>query len=248
MDKAVRASPDGYTFVLGADSPAAIAKLVNPAAVRYNTLKDLVPVALITMAPIVIVARPGLQANNLADVLQLARERPGQLSYAISGVGTVLHLAMERIKAQSETEMVHAPYRGGSQVVAVGDRVDPAVLISVAATPQILSQSVKGIAITDAKRAPSLPDLPAVAETEGFEGFDMVAWTGLFAPVKTPTAIVERMNREVAQVLSLQDVRSKLAEGGAEPGKGNVTDFTRFVQAESDHYASIVKAANIKQR
>lgn len=249
MEKAVRSAADGYTFVLGADSPAAIARLVNPGAVRYDTLKDLAPVALVTTAPMVIVARPGLQANNLADVLRLAREKPGQLSYATSGVGTVLHLAMERIKEQSKTFMVHVPYRGGSQVVAdvVGNRVDLAVLISVTAAPQIQSKALKGIAITDDQRTPSLPDLPTVAETEGFKGFDMVSWTGLFAPAKVPPAIVERMNREVAEVLLMEDVRAKLAEGGATPGKGSAAEFTRFVQTETARYAAIVKAANIKE-
>ena len=249
MDKVVRAAPDGYTFVMGADSPAAIAKLVNPGAVRYDTLKDLAPVALTTTAPMVIVARPGLPVSNLADVIRLAREKPGQLSYATSGVGTVLHLAMERIKEQSKTSMVHVPYRGGSQVVAdvVGDRVDLAVLISVTAAPQILSKALKGIAITDDQRAPSLPDLPTVAETDGFKGFDMLAWTGLFAPAKTPAAIILQMNSAVNDVLAMQDVQSKLADGGATPGKGTVADFTRFVRTESERYAAIVKAANIQQ-
>ncbi len=249
MEKTVRAAPDGYTFVLGADSPAAIARLVNPSAVRYHTLKDLAPVALVTTAPMVIVARPGLQAKTLADVIRLARQKPGQLSYATSGVGTVLHLAMERIKEQSKIFMVHVPYRGGPQVVAdvVGDRVDLAMLISVTAAPQIQSKALKGIAITDDKRSASLPDLPTVAETEGFKGFGMVSWTGLFAPAKTPPTIVERMNREVAEVLGMEDVRSKLADGGATPGKGSAADFTRFVQTEGARYAAIVKAANIKE-
>lgn len=249
MEKTVRAAPDGYTFVLGADSPAAIARLVNPGAVRYDTLKDLAPVALVTTAPMVIVARPGLQANNLADVIRLAREKPGQLSYATSGVGTVLHLAMERIKEQSKIFMVHVPYRGGSQIVAdvVGERVDLALLISVTATAQIQSKAVKGIAVTENHRMPSLPDLQTVAETAGLKGFDMVSWTGLFAPGKTPPAIVERMNREVAEVLAMEDVRAKLADGGATPGKGSAAEFTRFVQAETARYADIVKAANIKE-
>ena len=249
MDKVVRSAADGYTFVLGADSPAAIAKLINPGAVRYDTLKDLAPVALVTTAPMVIVARPGLPVQNLADLIKLAREKPGQLSYATSGVGTVLQLAMERIKEASKTDMVHVPYRGGSQVLSdvVGDRVDLAMLISVSAAPQILSKAVKGIAITDDTRAPSLPDLPTVAETEGLKGFDMVAWTGLFAPGKTPPAIVEQMNSAVNEVLAMEDVRSKLADGGAQPGKGTAADFTRFVQTESERYSAIVKAADIKQ-
>jgi len=165
MEKAARAAPDGYTLVLGADSPAAIARLVNPAAVRYDTLKDLAPVGLVTTAPMLIVARPGLPANNLADVLRLAREKPGQLSYATSGVGTVLHLAMERVKEQSKTFMVHVPYRGGAQIVTdvIGNQVDLAVLISVTAAPHIHSKKLKAIALTDDQRLPSLPDVPMVA-------------------------------------------------------------------------------------
>lgn len=249
MEKAAKAAPDGYTLVLGADSPAAIARLVNPAAVRYDTLKDLAPVGLVSTAPMVIVARPGLPANTLADVVRLAREKPGQLSYATSGVGTVLHLAMERVKEQSKTFMVHVPYRGGAQIVTdvIGNQVDLAVLVSVTAAPHIQSKKLKGIALTDDHRMPSLPEVPTVAETAGFKGFGMVSWTGIFAPAHTPPAVVERLNRELAEVLRMDEVRAKLVDGGAAPGKGSAADFTRFVQAESARYAAIVKAANIKE-
>jgi tripartite-type tricarboxylate transporter receptor subunit TctC len=248
VEKAVKAAPDGYTLVLGADSPVAIAKLVNPAAVRYDGLKDLAPVGLVTTAPMVIVARPGLAANNLADVIRLAKEKPGQLSYATSGVGTVLHLTMELIKEQSKTYMVHVPYRGGAQIVTdvIGNQVDLAMVVSVTATPHIQGKKLKGIAVTEAHRLPSLPDLPAVSESAGFKGFDMVSWTGLFAPAQTPPALVERLNRELMEVLHSEEVRSKLAEGGATAGSGSATDFTRFVQKEQARYAAIVKTANIR--
>jgi tripartite-type tricarboxylate transporter receptor subunit TctC len=248
VEKAVKAAPDGYTLVLGADSPVAIAKLVNPAAVRYDGLKDLAPVGLVTTAPMVIVARPGLAANNLADVIRLAKEKPGQLSYATSGVGTVLHLAMELLKEQSKTYMVHVPYRGGAQIVTdvIGNQVDLAMVVSVTATPHIQGKKLKGIAVTEARRLPSLPDLPAVAETTGFKGFDMVSWTGLFAPAQTPPAVVERLNRELMEVLRSDEVRNKLAEGGATAGSGSALDFSRFVQIEQARYAAIVKAANIR--
>ncbi|MFZ4478730.1 MAG: Bug family tripartite tricarboxylate transporter substrate binding protein [Rhodoferax sp.] len=248
VEKAVRAAPDGYTLVLGADSPVAIAKLVNPAAVRYDGLKDLAPIGLVTTAPMVIVARPGLAASNLADVIRLAKEKPGQLSYATSGVGTVLHLTMELLKEQSKTYMVHVPYRGGAQIVTdvIGNQVDLAMVVSVTATPQIQGKKLKGIAVTEARRLPSLPDLPAVAETTGFKGFDMVSWTGLFAPAQTPPAVVERLNRELMEVLRSDEVRHKLAEGGATAGTGSALDFSRFVQQEQARYAAIVKTANIR--
>ncbi len=248
-EKAVRATPDGYTFLLGADSPVAIAKLINPAAVRYDGLKDLAPVGLVTTAPMVIIARPDLPANTLAEVIKLAREKPGQLSYGTSGVGSILQLAMETIKTESKTFMVHVPYRGGAQIVTdvIGKQIDLAVVISVTGTPHILDKRVKGIAVTDGKRIPSLPGVATVAETPGFKGFDMVSWTGLFAPVRTPPAIMERLNRELMEVLRADDVRAKLAEGGATGGSGSAADFARFVQKEQARYVSVVKAANIRE-
>ena len=249
IDKAVKAAPDGHTLVLGADSPVAIARFVNPAAVKYDALKDLTPVGLATTAPMVIVARPGLSAGNLADVIRIAREKPGQLSYATSGVGTVLHLAMEMIKNQSKTFMVHIPYRGGAQIVTdvIGNQVDLAMLVSVTATPHIIARRLKGIAVTDERRLAALPEVPAVAETTGFKGFVIVSWTGLFAPAHTPAPIVARLNRELMDVLRSDDVRARLAEGGALPGAGSAADFARFVAKEESRYGAIVKAANIRE-
>lgn len=247
--KAVQAAPDGYTLVMGADSPMAIARLVNPVAVKYDTLKDLAPVGLVNTAPMVLVARPGLPANTLAEVLKLAREQPGKLSYATSGIGTVLHLAMELIKDQGKVFITHVPYRGGAQIVTdvVGNQVDLAMLVSVTATPHILAKKMKGIAVTDDKRLATLSDVPVVAETPGFKGFDVVAWTGLFAPAQTPPAVVERLNRELNEVLRSDEIRGKMQEQGAIGGKGSAAEFAAFVQREQDRYARIVKAANIKE-
>ena len=247
--KAAHAAPDGYTLVLGADSPVAIARLVNPAAVKYDPLKDLAPVGLVTIAPLVLVARPGLPANTLAEVLKLAKQNPGQLSYATSGIGTVLQLAMELIKDQGKVFITHVPYRGGAQIVSdvVGNQVDLAILVSVTATPNILARKMKGIAVTEGKRLPTLPDVPAVAETPGFKGFDVVAWTGLFAPAQTPPAVVERLNRELNEVLRSDEVRGKMQEQGAIGGSGSAVQFAVFVQREQERYARIVKAANIKE-
>jgi tripartite-type tricarboxylate transporter receptor subunit TctC len=247
--KAVQAAPDGYTLVMGADSPIAIARLVNPAGVRYDAQKDLLPVALVNTAPLVLVARPGLAANGLADVLKLAREQPGKLSYATSGVGTVLQLAMEAIKERASVDIVHVPYRGGAQIATdvAGNQVDLAMLVSISATPQVLGRKMKGIAVTSEQRLPSLPDVPTVAESAGLQGFGFVSWTGLFAPAKTPPAIVERLNQELDEVLKSADMRAKLAEQGAAPGGGGAAQFGAFVQREQARYERIVKAANIRE-
>ncbi|MDB5945695.1 MAG: tripartite tricarboxylate transporter substrate binding protein [Ramlibacter sp.] len=247
--KAAAAAPDGYTLVMGADSPMAIAKLINPVAVRYDTLKDLAPVGLVNTAPMVLVARPGLPANNLADVIRLARAQPGKLSYATSGIGTVLHLAMELVKDQAKVFITHVPYRGGAQIVSdvVGNQVDLAMLVSVTATPNVLAKKMKAIAVTGDKRLPTLPDVPTVSETPGFKDYAVVAWTGLFAPAHTPPAVVERLNRELDEVLRSEEMRAKMQEQGAVGGSGTPADFARFVAREQERYARVVKAANIRE-
>lgn len=247
--KAVGAAGDGYTLVMGADSPIAIARFVNPAAVKYDAAKDLAAVGLVNTAPMVLVARPGLPANNLAEVLKLARAQPGKLSYATSGVGTVLQLAMEQVKDQAKVFITHIPYRGGAQIATdvIGNQVDLAMMISISATPHILAGKMKGIALTDDKRLPTLPNVPAMAELPEFKGYDMVSWTGLFAPVKTPAAIVERLNRELNEVLKADDVRARMLEQGAIGGSGSAADFSKFVQREQTRYARIVQLANIKE-
>ena len=121
------------------------------------------------------------------------------------------------------------------------------MLISVTATPGILAGKMKGIAVTDERRLPTLPQVPAVAESAGFKGFDIVSWTGLFAPARTPAAVVERLNHELNEVLKSDEVRAKLQEQGALGGSGSTADFARFVQREQARYAQIVKTANIRE-
>lgn len=247
--KTVQAAPDGYTIVLGADSPIAIARLVSAASVKYDALKDLAPIGLVTTAPMIIIARPGLPVNSLADVLQLARAQPGKLSYGTSGIGTVLQLAMEMVKEQAKVDIVHVPYRGGAQIVndVIGNQLDLAILVSITAVPHVRSKQVKGIAVTDDRRLASLPDVATVAESPGFKSFDVDAWTGLFAPAHTSPAIVERLNGELGEVLRSEEVRDKLGEQGAIPGSGSASAFANFVEHEQVRYARIVKAANIKE-
>lgn len=246
--KAGQAAPDGYTLVLGVDSPIAIARLVNPAAVKYKS-QDFAPIGLISTAPMVLMARPDLPANNVGELLALARAEPGKLTYATSGIGTVLHLAMETIKQQAKVDLLHVPYRGGAQVLTdlMGGQIDLAMLASGSAIPAVLGKKVKGIAITDGKRLQTLPDVPALAESPEFKNFNMTAWTGLFAPAGTPPAIITRLNRELNDVLQSADVKTQLAQQGVIPGTGSAEDFAAFVKSEEQRYERIVKSANIAE-
>jgi tripartite-type tricarboxylate transporter receptor subunit TctC len=159
VTKTVHAPPDGYTILMGADSPISIARFVTPATVKYDSLRDLAPIGLVNAAPMMIVGRPGLPANDFAGLLKLARSQPGKLSYATSGVGTVLHLAMERVKQQAAIDVVHVPYKGGAQIITdlIGNQIDLAMLVSVSAVPHVKAGKLKTFGITSAKRMPSAP-------------------------------------------------------------------------------------------
>jgi tripartite-type tricarboxylate transporter receptor subunit TctC len=249
VTRAVQAAPDGYTLVMGADSPISIARLITPSTVPYDGLKDLAPVALVNSGPMMLVARPGLQVQNFSELVKLARAQPGKLNYGTSGVGTILHLAMERVKQQAKIDVVHVPYKGGAQAMneILGDQLDLAMLVAVSTVPQVRTGKIKGIGVTSRERLPSAPDVPALAEVPELKGFDMEVWIGVFAPAKTPAPIVERLNREITEAINSPDLRAKFEEQGARPGKGSAADFAAFLQREQASYERIVRAAGIKE-
>ena len=247
--KAVNAAPDGYTLVAGPDSAIAIGKLINPAAFKFDPLKDLAPVGMLNTAPMVLVARPGLQVQSYADFVKLAKAAPGKYNYATSGVGTVLQLAMELLKEKSGIYVTHVPYRGGAQIATdvIGNQVDLAMLVSTSAIPHVNGNRLKALGVTGSKRLDALPNVPAFDEMPGLKGYSMVSWTGIFAPAATPKAVVERLNQELNAVLKEPEVRAKLTEQGALPGSGSAEELGRFVQAEYARNQKIVQAANIKE-
>jgi tripartite-type tricarboxylate transporter receptor subunit TctC len=249
LGKAAAAQPDGYTLVAGTDSAMAIGKLVNPAAYRFDPLQALAPVAMLNTAPLVLVAGPRVQARTYAEFVREAKAKPGNLSYATSGIGTVLQLAMELLKERSGIFVTHVPYRGGAQIATdvIGGQVDVAMLVSTSAIAQVQAGRLRALGVTSPKRLESLPDVPAFAEMPGLKDYAMVAWTGVFAPAGTPPAIVRRLNEELNAVLKEPEVVAKLREQGAVPGSGSAEQLGAFVRAEAQRYEQIVKRANIKE-
>ena len=247
--KAAAAAPDGYTIVAAPDSTIAIGKLVNPAAYKFDPLKDLAPVGLLNTAPMVLVARPGLPVNSYTDFVKLAKASPGKYSYATSGVGTVLHLATELLKQRSGIFVTHIPYRGAAQIATdvIGEQVDTAMLISAGALPgYIQSGKLKALGVTGTKRLESLPGVPTFDEMPGLKGYNMVAWTGIYAPARTPAPIVARINQELNAVLAEPEIRAKLQEQGALPGSGSAEELGRFAQAEYARNQKVVQGVNFK--
>ncbi|NUO86612.1 MAG: tripartite tricarboxylate transporter substrate binding protein [Cupriavidus sp.] len=246
--KVVKAEADGYTLLMGSGSEVSIARLTNP-AVRYDGEKDLAPVTFVGTQPMVLVGKPGLPAKNAAELITLAKAQPGKLSYASSGVGTPLNLAGELIKQQGRVEITHVPYKGASAMATdlLGGQIDLAGMVLSSALPHIQANRVQAYGVTNARRSPVAPNVPALAETTALKGVDMGVWFGLMGPASLPKPVVERLNTEMQAVLAMPEVKKKLAEAGVEVAPGNPAQFGSFIRRETGRYRTIVQTAGIQQ-
>lgn len=244
--KTVRAKADGYTILLGSGSEILINKLINPKT-PYDATKDLTPLAFVGTGPMVLLAKTSLPASTVSEVLALARAKPDSLSYASAGNGTPMHVAGELLKIRGNVSMVHVPYKGAAPALTdlIGGQVDLGVSTLSAALPYIRSGKVKAIAVTTAKRADLAPDIPAIAETKGLEGFDLGVWFGLFAPAGTASDVTRRLQAEAQAVLQDPAVRKRLAEVGITPSGASGEALAKFMTAETDTYRKVVEAAKI---
>lgn len=244
--RAVRAAPDGYTMLVGSGSEILINKVINP-KLSYDGIRDLTPVTFIATGPMVLVGKPGLPPANVPDLIQYARSRPGALSYASAGNGTPMHVAGELLKMRAHIEMTHVPYRGASPALVdvMGGQVDLAVSTLSAAQPYIRSGKLKAYGVTGAKPSELAPDLPALGQVKGLEGFDLGVWFGLFLPAKTPSDIERKVEAATQQVMADPAVRRKLADLGLSASGASADALRKFMAAEVEKYQAVVKAAHI---
>lgn len=246
--RAARAEPDGYTLLFSVESTMAIAKLVQPTVVQYDSQKDFAPITMIGDAPLVLAGKKELPANSIAELMVLLRANPGKYSYASSGVGTSLQLAGEMINIEGNVKMVHVPYRVGAQMVTdlVGNQIDLAVLPLVMALPNYRSGNIKIFGITEPARSQLAPDLPTLGEVPDLKNVQVTVWFGLFAPAKVDPAIVTRLHTEIAALLKDPDMQKRLFDVNLRVVGSSPQEFAKFLANEIDKFAVIVKAANIK--
>ena len=241
-----QAAPDGYTLVLGFDGTMVINPWVFP-NIPFDTVKDFVPVTKLGDATLIMVAHPSVAANNMKELIALAKTKPGTLSYGTSGTGGTPHLAGELLNQRAGISLVHIPYKGGGQ--AVGDVVGgqiPLVYTAIASAQQyVKSGRLKALGVSGAKRSSSLPDVPTFVES-GLEGFVVDSWVGIFAPAKTPRAIVDRLQRELAAILATAEVRERYAVLGIDPVGNTSEQFGEQVRADLAKWEKVVKQANIR--
>lgn len=248
VSKLINAKPDGYTLVMGFDGPVSVAQLVNK-AVKYNAEQDLAPIGLVSIAPVVLMARPGLPAKSMQELIEMAKAKPGTVTYGTSGVGTVLHLAMEMVQERAGVQMVHVPYKGGAQITndVMGGQVDTGYMVTTSATPLVNQGKLQALGVTSAQRIASIPNVPTFAETPVLSGLEINTWTGLFAPKGTPAPVVQRLATELAAVLQQPEVQQRLKDGGATPSTLTGDAFAQFLKKEKATYAAIVQSAKIEQ-
>ncbi|MBA2965346.1 MULTISPECIES: Bug family tripartite tricarboxylate transporter substrate binding protein [Ramlibacter] len=241
-----KAAPDGHTLVLGVTGSHGINVSLFP-ALPYHPLRDFEPLTLATLFPNAIAVHPGVPAQNLRELLALARSKPGQLSYGSDGNGTASHLGVELIKTDADVFITHIPYRGGASMLGdlAGRQIDAGITGLPAALPLARAGKIRILAVTTAERTPAAPELPTVAE-QGFPGYAAAPWAGFFAPKGVPPAVLARLSDDLVWALTQPDVRQRMAEGGSTIVASKPEEFRRFLQAEIARWARAVQASGAK--
>ena len=245
-DAVAKAPADGYTLLMATTSTHSIGPSLNP-KLAYNAEKDFVPVVWVANSTNILVAAPNVLATNVAELVAYAKAHPGQLNYASSGNGTIVHLTGELFSSMAGIKMTHVPYKGTA--LAVPDLMSGQVSIMfdniVSALPYIKGGKLKALGISGAKRSPLVPDVPTVAES-GVPGFVSDTYFGVFAPVGTPREVVTRLNTAINRILESPDFRDKLAALGAEPAGGSSDRFATEIRGETTKWAKVIKDAGVK--
>jgi len=243
-DLVAKSVPDGLTILQTTNGQA-----ISPALYRalpFDAVADFAPVTQLVASTLVLVTGPGLTVASPAELIALAKSRPGKLNYGSSGVGNPLHLTMEMIKFAAGIDIVPVPYRGDAQIntALMTGEVEVAVVPLATSLPLIAAGKLRALAVTSARRAAALPAVPTIAES-GVPGFASSSWQGFFVPARTPRAVVEAIQRETVKVLQAPDVRARLAALSYEPVGSTPQEFEAYFKSELTRFAGVVKQAHI---
>ena len=244
-DVVAKSAPDGYTFgtVIAAH---AVNPTLNP-KLPYDTLKDFTYVSLMSVAPLIMIAHPSLPANNVQELIALAKAKPGELNFASSGVGAAAHLTMEMFKSRTGIDMQHIPYKGtaGALQDVIGGRINVMFDVVGPLMPQVRSGLAKSIVVTAKERIPAASDVPTMAE-QGVPDFVSGTWAGLIAPAGTPKEIVDRISAEAKKALADPALKDKLVEQGIVAVGSTPEEFRSFVAEEIVRWRKVITDAGIK--
>ena len=240
-----KAAPDGYTLLMNSVSHAANASMYSK--LPYDTLRDFAPIILFADVPIILVVRSQFSANSVADLISLARAKPGQLNFAAGGVGASSHLAGELFRSMARIQWQTVQYKGGAPTLVdlLGGQVDLTFSPIASSIQHVKAGRLKALGVTSSKRVPLLPDLPTIAES-GVPGYAASAWYGVVAPARVPRDIIQKLNREINALLKNPEFREGMLARGAVPMGGSSEEFAAFMRQEVSKYAALVKESGIK--
>jgi tripartite-type tricarboxylate transporter receptor subunit TctC len=239
-----RAPPDGYTVLLATGTHLILPSLYR---VPYDMQKDFVPVTLVASTPFILAVHPAVPVKSVSELVQLAKAKPGALNYGTGGSGTPPHLATELFKSMTGVNMVHVPYKTVAAAITdlMAGQLQVMFTVGPAGLPQVRAGKIRGIAVSTAKRSSFVPELPSVAEA-GLAGFDVFGWNGILAPAKTPPAVIAKFHAGVVNALKLADVQQRLEGLGFESVGNTPDEFGRFIRADIERWAKVIKSANVK--
>ncbi len=242
---AATAAPDGYTLFMGGASNAINMTLY--AKPPYNTARDFAPVVWCVQGAALLAAHPSLPAKNAKELIALAKARPGQLNYGHAGLGSSNHMAGELLNFMAGIKIIHVPYKGNTPSItdAMAGNVEMVFSGVPALVPHIKSGRLRAIAISSLERFPAVPEVPTFNES-GVKGYEASNWFGLMAPIKVSKDIINKVNTDVNKALAMKDVREKFDRDGLITKGGSTEDFGRFIRAETEKYANVIKKAGIK--
>ena len=240
-----RAAPDGYTFLMGTPGTQAINQFLYP-TMPYDTSKDFSPVSFVVRVPNVLVVHPGVGAKSIADLIKIAKAKPGALSYGSPGNGSTGHLSTELFKTRAQVFVTHIPYRGSGPMLLdlMGGQIQMAIDNLPSAMPHIRSGKLIALGVTSEQRNAQLPDVPAIASV--LPGYAAESWFVLMAPASTPPAITNRLSGEVDKILKKPAVIERFKTLGAEPVGGTPEQLGQFIAAEARKWAEVVKSSGAK--
>jgi tripartite-type tricarboxylate transporter receptor subunit TctC len=244
-DAVAKSNPDGYT--IGVVSASALAISPTMEKVAYDVARDFAPITLVVTVPEMLVVASNVPANNMAELIALAKAQPGKLNFASAGVGGLPHLAGELFKLTAKIDIVHVPYRGASPAIndLLGQQVQMTFLDLPVILPHIKAGTLRGIALGAPQRAPTAPDVPTTAEV-GMPDLLIENWYGMIAPAGTPEKIVATLNRLANEAMADPAVRQKLADQGLSVAGDTPEQFRKFIEAETKKYADVIKNAGVE--
>ena len=241
-----RATPDGYTFLVG----TAGGMTINPALhtkLSYDPFRDFAPVGMLVMNPQILIAHPSVAAKSVRELVQVAKERPGQLNFGSAGSGTATHLGLELLKLFTGMQAVHVPYKGGAPALTdlIGGQIQLLWLSIPSVLPHVKAGRIRAIAVSTQKRSASVPEVSTVAES-GYPGFDYANWNAFFAPAKTPPAHIRKINGQIVKALNVPDIAQRLIAQGADPAPGSPEDLARYMRVDHERWKKVISSAGIR--